>query len=156
MEVGSVVEGTVVDIVKFGAFVKIRGGKTGLVHISQISNEFVREVSDHVVIGAQVLAKVISIDDKGRVQLSLKSVTPEEAAEFETKSPNEAPHDAPRQTAPSESSSGRFRRDHHHHEDSGEDNFEKKLKTFLKQSEDRLVDVKRNIEAKRGQKKRKK
>jgi S1 RNA binding domain protein len=75
-EIGSIVEGTVVDVVKFGAFIKIRDGKTGLVHISQISDKFVREVSDHVTVGTHVVAKIISIDDKGRIQLSLKNISP--------------------------------------------------------------------------------
>jgi len=138
-EVGSLVEGRIVEIVKFGVFVKIRGGKTGLVHISQISNEFVREVADYVSVGQDVVAKVVSVDDRGRIQLSLKEVTPEEEKEFL----KDAKHDSIREDTedrptPRESPPR------------GEDNFEAKMKKFLRQSEDRLIDLKRSNEAKRG------
>lgn len=145
-EVGSLVEGTVVDIVKFGAFVKIKGGKTGLVHISQISDKFVREVSEHIAVGTKVYAKVISIDDRGRVQLSIKDVSEEDAEAF--LSEQEQNKAALRQSPPAHSeTSGRHRED---------DSFESKFKRFIRQSEDRQVDIKRNIESKRGNRKRRK
>ncbi len=154
-DIGSIVEGIIVDIVKFGAFVKIRGGKTGLIHISQISDRFVKEVSDFVTIGTHVVAKIISIDDKGRIQLSLKSISPEEAAAFQSESTEEpekpfSNQEEPRHSAPA--------REYRKYSDQApeEDNFEKKLKRFMRQSEDRQVDIKRNIEAKRGIKRRKK
>jgi S1 RNA binding domain protein len=167
-EAGSIVEGTIVDIQKFGAFVKIRGGRTGLIHISQISDKFVREVSDHVTVGARVIAKIILVDSKGRVQLSLKSVTPEEAAGFQSE---ETPEDTaiqiereaapppPRREPPPPAFNRERERDRFRDQDRAggpEDDFERKLKHFLRQSEDRLVDLKRNVDAKRGAKKKKK
>ena len=158
-EIGSIVEGAVVDVVKFGAFVKIRGGKTGLIHISQISKDFVREVSDHVTVGSHVAAKIISIDDKGRIQLSLKNISPDDLEKFKEVIQPDPGMQRPRQSHETQRSPEQ--REHHqqqfHDSGGGEDeNFEKKFKRFLRQSEDRQVDLKRNIEAKRGFKKRKK
>ena len=148
-EVGSLVEGRVVDIVKFGAFVKIRGGKTGLVHISQISDKFVREVSDYMAVGARVVAKIISVDDKGRVQLSIKDVSPEELEKFEKELEAQGgrDHAQDREFEP-EREEQPYRRQQHHY--AGDDSFEAKLKRFMRQSEDRLIDLKRNTENKRG------
>lgn len=78
-EVGQIYTGTVVKIVEFGAFVSIDGGKEGLVHVSEIMEERVEKVSDYLVEGEEVDVKVIGIDDRGRVKLSIKAVnSPEE------------------------------------------------------------------------------
>jgi polyribonucleotide nucleotidyltransferase len=73
-EVGRVYEGTVARIVDFGAFVTILPGKDGLVHISQISNERVQSVSDYLKEGQQVRVKVLDVDQRGRIKLSIKEV----------------------------------------------------------------------------------
>ena len=73
-EVGQIYTGTVVKIVEFGAFVSIDGGKEGLVHVSEIMEERVEKVSDYLVEGEEVDVKVIGIDDRGRVKLSIKAV----------------------------------------------------------------------------------
>ncbi len=81
-EVGQIYTGTVVKIVEFGAFVSIDGGKEGLVHVSEIMEERVEKVSDYLVEGEEVDVKVIGIDDRGRVKLSIKAVNlPEETIE---------------------------------------------------------------------------
>ena len=81
-EVGQIYIGTVVKIVEFGAFVSIDGGKEGLVHVSEIMEERVEKVSDYLVEGEEVDVKVIGIDDRGRVKLSIKAVnSPEETTE---------------------------------------------------------------------------
>ncbi len=81
-EVGQIYIGTVVKIVEFGAFVSIDGGKEGLVHVSEIMEERVEKVSDYLVEGEEVDVKVIGIDDRGRVKLSIKAVnSPEETSE---------------------------------------------------------------------------
>src|SRR5262249_47349940 len=71
-EVGKIYEGTVARIVDFGAFVTILPGKDGLVHISQISNERVQSVSDYLKEGQQVKVKVLDVDQRGRIKLSIK------------------------------------------------------------------------------------
>lgn len=78
VEVGQVYLGKVVRIEKFGAFVNLIKGKDGLVHISQLANERVNKVEDVVKLGDEILVKVTEIDDKGRINLSRKSLLNEE------------------------------------------------------------------------------
>ncbi len=74
VEVGTIYEGKVVKLMEFGAFVAILPGKDGLVHISQISNERVKKVTDHLSEGDIVKVKVLEIDKQGRIRLSMKAV----------------------------------------------------------------------------------
>ena len=75
LEIGSVHEGKVVEITKFGAFVEV-GGKTGMVHISEISNTYVNEIKDHVQVDQTVKVKVINITEEGKISLSIKKAAP--------------------------------------------------------------------------------
>ena len=70
--VGSILEGNVKSITKFGAFVVLPGGRSGLVHISEISHSYVNDVKDHLQEGQEVKVKVVGIDDAGRINLSIK------------------------------------------------------------------------------------
>ena len=70
--VGSIVEGKVTGITKFGAFVSLPEGKSGLVHISEIAYSYVNDVKDYLQEGQEVKVKVIGIDDSGRINLSIK------------------------------------------------------------------------------------
>jgi len=74
VEVGEIYTGKVVSILKFGAFVSLPGGKDGLIHISKLANERVRQVEDVVKLGDEVKVKVIEIDDQGRINLSRKAL----------------------------------------------------------------------------------
>ena len=94
--VGSIVEGKVSGITKFGAFVTLPEGKSGLVHISEIAYSYVNDVHDHLSEGDQVEVKVIGIDDAGRINLSIK------------KAMDPPPRPAPR-PAPRSQNSGRDR-----------------------------------------------
>lgn len=78
MEVGRVYEGTVLKLLDFGAIVSILPGRDGLLHISQIANERVNAVADYLKEGQKVRVKVLEADEKGRVRLSMKALTPEE------------------------------------------------------------------------------
>lgn len=80
-EVGSVLEGKVTGITKFGAFVALPGGKSGLVHISEIAYSYVSDVKDFLTEGQEVKVKVINIDENGRINLSIKKATPPPARE---------------------------------------------------------------------------
>lgn len=73
-EVGQVVEGKVVKITKFGAFVELAEGKQGLIHISQISQNFVKNVEDYLKVGDIVKAQVREVKSDGRVNLSMKDL----------------------------------------------------------------------------------
>ena len=68
---GNILEGTVVNITNFGAFVEIEG-KTGLVHISEVADSFVKDIREHLNEQDKVKVKVISIDDNGKISLSIK------------------------------------------------------------------------------------
>ena len=127
--VGSIVEGKVSGITKFGAFVTLPEGKSGLVHISEIAYSYVNDVHDHLSEGDSVKVKVIGIDDAGRINLSIKKATeppPRPAA------PRPAPrqqNNAPRErtftpAAPKEPTS-----------------FEDRLKQFMAASDSKLSDL---------------
>ncbi len=76
LTVGSILDGKVTGITKFGAFVALPEGRSGLVHISEIAYSYVNEVSDHLHEGQQVRVKVIGIDKANRINLSIKQVEP--------------------------------------------------------------------------------
>ena len=82
-EEGMVIKGKVVRIIPIGAFVELGGGKDGMVHISQICQERIETIEPHVNIGDEVIVKVIKIDDKGRINLTIKGVTEEDKAKLE-------------------------------------------------------------------------
>lgn len=72
LEVGNIVEGKVTGITKFGAFVELPEGKTGMVHISEVSTTYVKEISDHLTHGQEVKVKILSISGDGKISLSIK------------------------------------------------------------------------------------
>ncbi len=80
VEVGKVYEGPVVKLLDFGALINILPGKDGLLHISQISHERIANVSDHLKEGQVVKVKVLEVDDKGRMRLSMKALLPQHEA----------------------------------------------------------------------------
>lgn len=75
LEIGAIVDGTVKSVMKFGAFVEIEDGNTGLVHISEISNSFVKDINDYVKVGDPVKVKVLEIEDD-KIALSMKQTEP--------------------------------------------------------------------------------
>ena len=74
--VGSILEGKVTGITKFGAFVSLPGNKSGLVHISEIAYSYVNDISEHLSEGQMVKVKVIGIDANNRINLSIKQASP--------------------------------------------------------------------------------
>ncbi len=142
IEVGGVVEGTVTGITKFGAFVDLAGGKVGLIHISEVADVYVNDVKDFLKIGQQVKVKVLSVDDHGKIGLSIKRLQPKR---------QEPGGGAPAQSQyvqrrpmgnDSRRSAGRF--------SPGPASFEDKLSKFLKDSDERLTDLRRKTDSKRG------
>ena len=87
LSVGSVLEGKVTGITKFGAFVTLPEGKSGLVHISEIANAYVNDVNDFLTLGQTVNVKILSITPEGKINLSIKQTLPSAPA-------------APRRSAP--------------------------------------------------------
>ncbi|MCD7823505.1 MAG: S1 RNA-binding domain-containing protein [Oscillospiraceae bacterium] len=76
LEEGSIIEGKVTGIQKFGAFIDIGGGRNGMVHISEVSPTYVSDINDFLKVGQMVKVKVISIDERGKVALSIKRALP--------------------------------------------------------------------------------
>ena len=141
MEVGSVVEGVVSRITNFGAFIDIEGGKNGLVHISEISDVYVRDVHDFLSEGDKVQAKVISIDERGKIALSLKQMKKQsQESERESSSRNKTTRNEQR------TDRGENRRPIKQLPAS----FEDKLSKFMKESDEKLADWKKKTDSKRG------
>jgi len=92
-EVGAIYEGTIARIVDFGAFVTILPGKDGLVHISQIAEERVENVTDYLKEGETVRVKVLDVDQRGRIKLSIKEVAADEATDVAEPAAEAEPED---------------------------------------------------------------
>ena len=76
LEVGAILEGTVTGITKFGAFVSLPEGKSGMVHISEVADVYVNEIKDFIKEGQTVKVKIISIGEDGKISLSIKKAAP--------------------------------------------------------------------------------
>lgn len=126
-EPGMIVEGEVTNVAKFGAFVRLGADEEGLIHISEIANEFVADINTFVQSGQKLQVKVLGRNSKGKLDLSLRRVG---MAEEETPS--------------------QFLRKR-----SDDENFEDKMAIFLKHSEEKQIDIRRNLKLKQGVKKRK-
>lgn len=79
---GMIIKGKVVRIIPIGAFVELGGGKDGMVHISQVCNERIDAIEPHLNVGEQVIVKVIKVDEKGRINLTIRGVTEQEKSQF--------------------------------------------------------------------------
>ena len=139
-QVGSILEGKVTSIMKFGAFVALEGGGSGLVHISEIANTFVEDVHDHLQTGQAVKVLVLSAEN-GRVNLSIKKALPQQ----ERRAPR-----SPRSVPPQFQGRGRPEP----LPPSGDQAFEDKLKRFLSSSEGKMADLNRSMDGKRGRRRR--
>ena len=140
LEVGAIVEGEVTGITNFGAFVQLPEGKVGLIHISEVSNVYVKDVHDFLKVHDKVKVKVLSIDERGKIGLSIKQLTPPPAA---------APQPKP-QRPQNENRERRVGARVQNTRVVSPLTFEDKLSKFLKDSDDRMLDLKRNTESKRG------
>ncbi|MGZ5792136.1 MAG: polyribonucleotide nucleotidyltransferase, partial [Croceibacterium sp.] len=99
-EIGKVYKGKVVNIVDFGAFVNFMGGKDGLVHVSEMKNERVEKPGDVVSEGQEVYVKVLEVDPRGKVRLSMRVVDQETGAELEDTRPPREPREGGRDRGP--------------------------------------------------------
>jgi S1 RNA binding domain protein len=140
IEVGSKVQGKVTGITNFGAFVELPGGSTGLVHISEVADSYVKDVNDYIKVGDQIEVKVISEKD-GKTALSIKKAI--ERPEKQTSSYSQRPSGQRKVDSHSKNfrSKGSFK---------SKENFEDKLSRFLKTSEENLSTLNRNAGAKQG------
>ena len=134
--VGSILDGKVTGITKFGAFVSLPEGRSGLVHISEIAYTYVNEVSEHLKEGQEVKVKVIGIDQANRINLSIKQVAPP---------PQRAPRPAFNRNNNSEARPTGFVRQ----APKEPTDFEDKLKQFMQSSDSKLSEL-RYLEKKGG------
>ncbi|HZG87565.1 S1 domain-containing RNA-binding protein [Paenibacillus sp.] len=154
IEVGAKLEGKVTGITHFGAFVELPGGVTGLVHISEIADSYVKDVKDHLKLEDVVTVKVINVDKDGKIGLSIKKAVDK---------PPEAPRPSFHREGPREGGGyggggrggfgggrGGDRRQGGGFSGGGRMTFEDKMSRFLKDSEERISSLKKNTEGKRG------
>ncbi|MCM3631332.1 S1 domain-containing RNA-binding protein [Paenibacillus glycanilyticus] len=156
IEVGAKLEGKVTGITHFGAFVDLSGGVTGLVHISEIADNYVKDVKDHLKIDDVVKVKVINVDKDGKIGLSIKQAVDRPEGQV-------APQREPRVGGGSGGGGG-FNRGGGGQDRGGrpfnkqsagrpsynKPSFEDKMSRFLKDSEERISSLKKNTEGKRG------
>lgn len=127
-EVGAILEGKVSGVTKFGAFVNLPDGKSGLVHISEIANTYVSDISQYVSVGQTVKVKVIGINGD-KINLSIKRT--EESVPEQRRRPERAHQ--PRPEAKPAQPAGQVA------EPTGDQAFEDKLKQFIKESDSRIA-----------------
>ncbi len=151
LDVGKIYEGKVTGITKFGAFVELEPGTTGMVHISEVANTFVNEIKDHLKEGQEVKVKVLSVGDDGKISLSIKKAVeaPPQRREFNNnKKPfnnnggrrNDGGNKPVQEKAPL----------------TPEAAFEDMLNRFKMNSEERMSDIKKNVDNKRRSQSRRK
>lgn len=126
LQVGSIYEGKVTGITKFGAFVSLPGGKSGMVHISEVANAYVDDIHNYLTEGQTVTVKLIGIDQLNRINLSVKKAVPEQPVGV-------APPPPVRSTIPK----------------SDDSSFEDKLRQFMQTSESKMSDLRAGAD-KRG------
>ncbi len=124
IQVGSIVEGVVTGITNFGVFVLLSNGETGLVHISEVADSYVKDINEHLQKKDKVKVKVLSVNGDGKIGLSIRR-----ALRDEKKKPQGRNFRSSYQSSMS---------------------FEDKIAKFLKESDERQQDIKRHTESKRG------
>ena len=137
LEVGSVVEGKVTGITKFGAFVALPGGKSGLVHISEVASAFVSDIHDFVQVGQELKVRVIGVSPEGKISLSIKRAAENTAApqREQAKRPfTQRPRPAESYSAPEQAVTSAPLADK---------DFEDRLKKFMQESDSRIADSRR-------------
>lgn len=130
LTVGSVVEGKITGITNFGAFVELEGKKTGMVHISEVSSTYVKDIKEHLKENQLVKVKVLSIGDDGKISLSIKRA----------EEPAKEPQRAPRQN---------YNNDFYK-KSNAPMSFEDMMNKFKQTSDEKMSDLKRSVDSKRG------
>ncbi len=146
IEVGSKVQGKVTGITNFGAFVELPGGSTGLVHISEVADNYVKDINEHLMVGDEVEVKIINVEKDGKIGLSIKKAKerPPQPSTSPSSSSSSSRPSSQRPRSNSNRQSGGYR------DKFEQETFEQKMNRFLKDSEDRLSTLKRATESKRG------
>ncbi len=149
---GAVLTGKVTGITKFGAFVQLAPGKSGLVYISEIANTFVSNVEDFLKIGQEVKVKVINIDEQGRINLSIKQALPRPEPQQKGSRPTRPSSRPASSSRPAQSARAPEPYAAAPSDGPVDPAFEDKLKRFMKDSESKISDAMRKSD--RGNSKR--
>ena len=138
LEIGAIYDGKVTGLTGFGAFVSLPDGKSGMVHISEVSNSFVKDIKDFLKEGQDVKVKVVNITDEGKISLSIKKAedTPREPA------PRPKRNDRPR-------NSNVWQGQPKQQNDSAM-SFEDMMARFKQVSDEKMTDLKRSTDSKDG------
>ena len=153
IEVGTKLEGKVTGITHFGAFVDLSGGVTGLVHISEIADNYVKDVNDHLKINDVVTVKVINVDKDGKIGLSIKQAVDKPEGESRPPRSPRPERSGDRFNGGGSSGGGSYNRERGGRSfkpAASKATFEDKMSRFLKDSEERISSIKKNTESKRG------
>jgi S1 RNA binding domain protein len=133
-EVGSIITGKVTGITKFGAFVTLAPGKSGLVHISEIANSYVNDIREHIAEGQDVTVKVIGMDESGRINLSIKAALPPPVRPVKTEAPRRSFSPPPNRQPSGDRA--------YNPQPVTEASFEDKLKRFMQDSDSKISGLK--------------
>ena len=155
LAVGNILTGKVTGITKFGAFVSLAPGKSGLVHISEIANTFVNDVSEFLSVGQDVTVKIIGIDQNGRINLSIKAALPSQerpAAQRSSETKERTSQQAPRKSAVTAQPGADLFGEPV--QTSNDPAFEDKLKKFMQLSDSKIADARQYSERGGGRRRR--
>ncbi|WP_123042704.1 S1 domain-containing RNA-binding protein [Cohnella candidum] len=139
IEVGTKMEGKVTGITHFGAFVDLSGGVTGLVHISEVADSYVKDIHEHLKVNDVVTVKVINVDQNGKIGLSIRQAVDKPPEQQQQSYPRGPRGGGDRGGRPFKGGGG-----------GGRASFDDKLSRFLKDSEERISSLKKSTESKRG------
>lgn len=142
LEVGAIVEGKITGLTAFGAFVSLPEGKSGMVHISEVSDTFVKDIKEFLKEGQQVKVKVVSISPEGKISLSMKKAQDNPRKESaEPKARRAVKSDRPRNANVWQ---GQLK------QNKEAMSFEEMMAQFKQVSDEKMTDLKRNSESKHG------
>lgn len=145
LAVGTIISGKVTAITKFGAFVSLPGGKSGLVHISEVAAAFVSDVHDYLTEGQEVTVKILSVSPEGKINLSIKQAQPQQERPRGPIGParrSSRPRSGGRSPRPAQATVAM--------QPPAEPSFEDKLKQFMTQSDSKQSELNRYMAGKRG------
>lgn len=143
LDVGKIYEGKITGITKFGAFVELEPGTTGMVHISEVANTFVSEIKDHLTEGQEVKVKVLSVGEDGKISLSIKKAVENPAFRKDFKRNNNGGNGGRR------FDSGNNKPQQDKVPQTPEAAFEDMLNKFKQSSDERMGDLKKVLDNKR-------
>lgn len=143
IEEGAILSGKVTGLTDFGAFVELEGGKTGMVHISEVASNYVKDIKEHLSVGQEVKTKIISVSPEGKISLSIKRLEeqPKEQRPQRPQRPRGERRSSPnvwngqKSNAPAEGE---------------KQSFEDMMARFKQVSDEKMTDLKRASDSKRG------